>query len=253
MFSQQSHSIDVDDLMEDANSGNSIPNSEIEQHLHHHNLLQMQPNQTHKCLKKSRMNKLIMDYLEHEGFKEAAERFRDEAGIKPKMATESMDKRVEIRQQIEKGNILQARSLINDQYPELFEYNHNLNFRLHQQHLIELIRRQSIDEVLAYVHDQLSVGDSKDLAEMEKTLVLLAYETPNKCPYSNLLELSHRLELASEVNDTLSQITWGQIEPARPRLVTLLKLLCWTQKELDKKKIHYSKMNDLFEAGGVTG
>lgn len=312
-------------------------------------------------LKRSEMNALIMDYLVHEGFKEAAERFREEAGIEPtnmnfdfqedassnhnhnhqnKISTnntnsssnnnnvnsntiastntaattssssnshvnnntnnnnsrrdslmnedtiisddddvvdnnkktnnningsnhvnnnsndcmnwltksetpEMMDKRVEIRHLIEEGDILKGQSLINLYYPELLDNHRNLYFKLQQQHLIELIRQQKINEVLSYVHDQLSVDELRDLTEMERTLALLAYENPDKSPYANLLHPSHRLQLASEMNDIILKETTGNIEPTKPRLVTLLKLLFWTQSELERKKIQFPKMTDL--------
>lgn len=284
-------------------------------------------------LKRSEMNELIMDYLVHEGFKEAAERFREEAGIEPanlkfpqldtsmshlnnnndnnnsgddfnimngngscngattnntsnntshnsaledghhqqsqprsnnrhqdesngflpslrdwpsKVETpEMLDKRVDIRHLIEDGDILKAQSLINLHYPELLDIHKDLYFKLQQQHLIELIRHQRLNDVLSYVHDQLSVDELKDLTEMEKTLALLAYEHPDKSPYAGLLQPSHRLQLASEINDTILQETVGNIEPTKPRLVTLLKLLFWTQNELEKKKIQFPKMTDL--------
>lgn len=156
-----------------------------------------------------------------------------------------MDKRVEVRQLIEAGDILRAQSLINSYYPELLDNHRTLYFRLQQQQLIELIRQQKIDEVLTYVHDHLSVEELRDLGEMERTLALLAYEDPSKSPYSALLHRSHRLELASDINDTILQETTGNIQPSKPRLVTLLKLLFWTQSELEKKKIHFAKMTDL--------
>lgn len=262
-------------------------------------------------LKRSEMNELIMDYLVHEGFKEAAERFREEAGIeaanlrlKPETGKQEildqkgesgghvdnnnsinskkeqsefsslitsgqdipdnserlagfndwltkvetpdmMDKRVEVRQLIEEGNILKGQSLINLYYPELLDNHRNLYFKLQQQHLIELIRQQKINDVLSYVHDQLSVDELRDLTEMERTLALLAYDQPDKSPYASLLEISHRLQLASEMNDTILQETTGNVEPNKPRLVTLLKLLFWTQSELEKKKIQFPKMTDL--------
>lgn len=194
------------------------------------------------------MNELIMDYLVHEGFKEAAERFREEAGIQPKIATETMDKRIEIRQQIENGDILSAQSSINSYHPELLDNHRDIYFRLQQQHLIELIRRQKIDEVLSYVHDHLRVDELRNLSDIERTLALLAYENPDKSPYAGLLEVSHRLKLASEINDIILQETSGQIEPTKPRLVTLLKLLFWTQSELEKKKVQFPKMADLLKA-----
>lgn len=288
-------------------------------------------------LKRSEMNELIMDYLVHEGFKEAAERFREEAGIEPtnlrprisdeidminnqsdsppaepssgisnnnsisnngsskkeqlqqqknqaqlssnnlsknnsaqyqegvkskqqqdndrptgldnwlmKIETpEMMDKRVEVRQLIEEGDILKGQSLINLYYPELLDNHRSLYFKLQQQHLIELIRQQKINDVLSFVHDQLSVDESRDLTEMERTLALLAYEHPDKSPYAGLLQTSHRLQLASEINDIILQETTGNVELNKPRLVTLLKLLFWTQSELERKKIQFPKMTDL--------
>lgn len=270
-------------------------------------------------LKRSEMNELIMDYLVHEGFKEAAERFREEAGIEPanlKLESqhfdlddddgvsrqmngegenvnnnnnglhsnnindhgknspsttnqsgladtkfdrltglnnwltraetpEMMDKRIEVRHLIEEGDILKGQSKINVYYPELLDNHRDLYFKLQQQHLIELIRQQKINEVLSYVHEQLSVDELKDLSEMERTLALLAYEQPDKSPYASLLQTSHRLQLASDINDIILQETTGNVEPNKPRLVTLLKLLFWTQSELERKKMHFPKMTDL--------
>lgn len=191
-----------------------------------------------------------MDYLVHEGFKEAAERFSEEAGVKltsTKVETpEMMNRRIEVRHAIEEGDILRAQSSINMYYPELLDNHKELYSKIQQQHLIELIRQQRINDVLSYVHDQLSVDELRDLGEMEKTLALLAYEQPDKSPYAGLLETSHRLQLASEINDIILQETSGSVEPAKPRLVTLLKLLYWTQSELEKKKIQFPKMTDLF-------
>jgi len=261
-------------------------------------------------LKRSEMNKLIMDYLVHEGFKEAAERFREEAGIEPvnlrlaesnapqnargesgesvnkcqknnitttlkkdahqkqtnskllgtsaseidktlddwpsKVETpEMMDKRIEVRQLIEEGDILKSQTLINLYYPELLDNHKNVYFRLQQQHLIEMIRQQRISDVLAYVHDHLSVDELGDLTEMERTLALLAYEKPDKSPYASLLQPSQRLQLASDINDIILQETTGNVEQTKPRLVTLLTLLFWTQSELERKKIQFPKMTDL--------
>lgn len=218
------------------------------------------------------MNELIMDYLVHEGFKEAAERFKQEAGIEPKNlklgasttettknqqsisstqsnsrgeTPEMLDKRVEIRHLIEEGYILKGQSLINLYYPEMLDNHRNLYFRLQQQHIIELIRQQKINDVLSFIHDQLSIDETRDPTEMEKTLALLAYENPDKSPYASLLQTSHRLQLASEINDTILQETTGNVESNKPRLVELLKFLLWTQSQLEKKKIEFPKMTDL--------
>lgn len=254
MTTRRFHSVsDFEEPMDD-NDINYLDHRQQQQHQQQHQQL-TRPDQRMQAglLKRSKMNELIMDYLVHEGFKEAAERFREEAGIEPKMPTETMDKRIEIRRLIEDGSILQGQSLINKYYPELLDNHRDLYFRLQQQHLIELIRKQKIDDVLAFVHDQLRVDELRDLSEMERTLALLAYENPDKSPYAGLLEESHRLQLASELNDIILQETSGNIEPTKTRLIDLMKLLYWTQNELEKKKIPFEKVTDQFKPNWLNG
>lgn len=90
-------------------------------------------------LKRSELNLLIMDYLISEGFKEAAERFKVEAGIQMNKlneegmsleSSEDIDKRIEIRAAIEDGQVSKALKLINDYYPELIDNNRHLYFKL---------------------------------------------------------------------------------------------------------------------------
>nr|BAG61462.1 unnamed protein product [Homo sapiens] len=54
------------------------------------------------------MNRLIMNYLVTEGFKEAAEKFRMESGIEPSVDLETLDERIKIREMILKGQIQQV-------------------------------------------------------------------------------------------------------------------------------------------------
>lgn len=307
-------------------------------------------------LKRSEMNALIMDYLIHEGFKEAAERFGEEAGIPPSilnaqqqqqqqagtssndLTTSSMqqdtnnhtngnsscsidnheqlqdasvssnneisladinnsnndcspsaisqqqqtsnasfanelrnsanspdyfdmmpgstletgdmiDKRVEVRRHIQNGEIMEAKMKINLYYPELLDSHRDMYFKLQQQHMIELIKAQKIQEVLTYVHEHLNVPENTSNTTIERTLALLAYEDPSNSPYHDLLNVSNRMQLASEVNEIILKETTGNIETPKPRLVTLLKLLYWTQNELEWKKVAYPKLDDLFVEG----
>lgn len=47
------------------------------------------------------------------------------------------------------------------------------------------------------------------------------------------------LQVASELNAAILETD------ATPKLANLLKLLLWSQEELDKKKIRYPKMTDI--------
>jgi hypothetical protein len=106
-----------------------------------------------------------------------------------------------------------------------------------------------VEEALKFAQEQLSVdGDYLQLPELERTLSLLAFDKPETSPYSDLLHSSHRQQLASEVNEAILKEQSGEGEASKPKLVTLIKLLLWTQNELDRKKVKYTKMNDLTSA-----
>lgn len=91
------------------------------------------------ALKRSEINRLVMDYLVAEGFKEAAEKFKVEAGVEIARinseagaeTSEQLDQRIEIRGAIEEGDISKALWLINQYYPELIDQNRQLFFKLH--------------------------------------------------------------------------------------------------------------------------
>ena len=65
-----------------------------------------------------------------EGFKEAAEKFRNETGIYYPFDTNSLDQRIKIREAVEIGNIPHAIQLINELNPELMDANRLLAFHL---------------------------------------------------------------------------------------------------------------------------
>lgn len=115
-------------------------------------------------IKQSDMNRLIMNYLvtgkcalvfgqidawrrvlththtRTEGFKEAAEKFRTEAGVEPTVALDTLDNRILIREAVQSGRVQQATHLVNQLHPELLDNDRYLYFHLQQLHLIELIR-----------------------------------------------------------------------------------------------------------------
>lgn len=104
-------------------------------------------------------------------------------------------------------------------------------------------------DALAFAQEQLSVDeDYLQLAELERTLALLAFDKPENSPYADLLQLSHRQQLASEINHSILKEQIGSDDVSKPQLVTLVKLLLWTQDELRKKKIPFSEMTDLSTA-----
>lgn len=191
------------------------------------------------------MNKLIMNYLVTEGFKEAAEKFQQESGITPSLDLNTMENRIKIRDAIQNGRIQEATALVNELYPELLDNDRYLYFHLQQLHLIELIREKKIEEALSFAQEQLSESGEADpaiLNELERTMALLAFEEPSKSPFGDLLNQAHRQKVASELNTAI--LKTEHHESTSPRLLNLLKIILWSQGELDKKKIKYPKLVD---------
>lgn len=71
-----------------------------------------------------------MHFLFLEGFKEAAEKFQQESGVKPSVELHSLDDRIRIRDSIINGRVKEATSLINNLHPELLDNDRYLYFHL---------------------------------------------------------------------------------------------------------------------------
>lgn len=146
-------------------------------------------------IQRNTMNELVMNYLVTEGFKEAAEKFKDEAEIKANIELNAMDSRIKIRDAIQAGKITEATSMVHQLYPELLDDDRYLFFHLQQQQLIELIRESKVEEALKFAAEQLAErGEESELVleELERTMSLLAFEDPEKSPFGDLLSFSHR-------------------------------------------------------------
>jgi len=196
------------------------------------------------------MNRLVMDYLVTEGYKEAAEKFSEESGVLlPSGAyLQTLEARIRIRQAIHDGRISEAITMINDLYPELLENNKNLHFFLLQQQLIELIRQQRVEETLRFAQEHLAEKGEENpklLKELERTLGLLAFEHPEQSPFGDLMSNTHRYRVASDVNAAILEADHCA---GSPKLESLVQLLFWAQDQLDRRQVSYPKMTDIAEA-----
>nr|CAG4650455.1 EOG090X0CTI [Sida crystallina] len=200
-------------------------------------------------LQRSDMNRLVMNYLVTEGFKEAAEKFAHEAGIKTPAELEHLDERIKIRDAIQSGQIQEATALVNQLHPDLLDSDRYLFFHLQQQHLIELIRNKNVEEALRFAQEHLAERGEQNpaiLVELERTMALLAFDDPEKSPFGDLLHPSHRQRVASELNAAILKAEHR--ESTTPQLVSLMKLVMWAQDQLDQKKVKYPKLTDLARA-----
>lgn len=74
----------------------------------------------------------------------------------------------------------------------------------------------------------------------------MAFEKPQNSPFSDLLDQTHRQKVASELNAAILKME--QLENSSPRMINLLKLMNWSQSELEKRNVSYPKIGDLSTA-----
>lgn len=71
------------------------------------------------CCPNSDLNRLVMDYLVIEGYKDAADCFSKESGLKPFVDSDSILNRMIIRGAIQRGDIDDAIGRVNELDPEV--------------------------------------------------------------------------------------------------------------------------------------
>lgn len=189
-------------------------------------------------INKEELNKLVMNYLVIEGYKDAAERFSRESGVQPTVDVVSIQERMDMRNAIQQGRIEDAIERVNDLNPEILDTHPKLFFHLQQQRLIEYIREGKIAEALDFAQEELAPRGEENpefLQELERTMALLAFDDTNGSPVSHLLAYEQRQKTANELN---SAILLAQSQEKEPRLPGLVKLLLWAQEQLDQQALY---------------
>uniref|UniRef100_A0A1I8IHS5 LisH domain-containing protein n=2 Tax=Macrostomum lignano TaxID=282301 RepID=A0A1I8IHS5_9PLAT len=210
------------------------------------------------------LNRLVLEYLVHEGHLEAAETFCREAGLEPNILQESesgedSQRRVAIRSAVQDGRIDEAIELINEANPELLDLNQELHFHLRRQQLVELVREGRLCQALQFAQSSLaSLAEAQPdscLSDLEECMALLAFERPaESASFGRWLSLSHRAKLASEVNAALLEATaddeggessTGDRDSCGDGLDYQLRLLLWSQDRLTAAGVSYPRIVDV--------
>ncbi|KAI7885620.1 hypothetical protein K492DRAFT_228842 [Lichtheimia hyalospora FSU 10163] len=198
-------------------------------------------------INKQDLNRLVMNYLVIEGYKDAAEQFSLESGLEPTIDLESIQERMEIRHAIQSGDVDTAIELVNDVNPEILDDNPELFFHLQQQRLIEMIRKGEYPEALEFAAEEMAPRGEEHpefLQELERTMALLAFQNINDSPVADLLHPNQRQKTASELN---AAILISQSREKDAKLPMLLKTLAWSQEKLDERMV-YPRIEDFVSA-----
>ena len=186
---------------------------------------------------KATMDRHLMDYLIHEGHKEAAEAFREEASLSVDVDLETITERRGIRTAMESGEVGMAIEHAERITPDLLHgSNLDLGFHVQQQQLLELIRSGSVEEAIAFAQTELAPRAESTaalLAELERTMLLLAYPDASACPEAALLKQEQRQHIASQLNVAMLA---AQSQEKEALLPILLKRLHWSQEDLSQRQ-----------------
>jgi hypothetical protein len=189
---------------------------------------------------KSDMNSVVLDFLVNEGFPRAAQLFAKEANMKVLDEESYLQPRVNVMNTIHRGDIKAAIDLINDINPDILDRDPSLHFALLRLQLIELIRDSTepdmdIMPAVYFAKNQLAPRGAtnpefrKDLEDVMTLVVLPRSDAMNQPHLKELLNLSHRRNIAARVNEAIL-INCGQQREARLR--NLVRLRQWSERKL---------------------
>lgn len=198
-------------------------------------------------LQRSELNRLVMNYLVMAGYKEAADSFERETGLEANVTKKWMDERISIREALSAGEIPAAIDKVNDLDPGLLEENPQIYFHLQQQQLIEMIRQEDLEGAVQFAQSELaSWGEDNPtfLDELEQVMGLLAFEHPEDSPFGDLMHVSHREKVASELNAAIME-KLGQRSASG--ISNLMKVVHWSQSQLEKANARFLKLTDMAE------
>lgn len=131
---------------------------------------------------KENLNRLVLNFLVIEGYKDTAEKFAKETKTSSGVDLSSIEDRMVIRGAVHRGEIQDAIERVNDLNPEILETQAGLLFHLQRQRLIEMIRAGEVEHALDFVQDELPAlceDHPEFLAELEGPLPFISPVQPS--------------------------------------------------------------------------
>jgi len=198
----------------------------------------------HASLDRSASAQLVLDYLVHHGYKEAAVAFAASSGVEElTMAKQAgMGARQGVSALVREGRIEEAITRVNELYPTLFEDSPECLFQLKCQRFVELVREGSLEESITFGRRELQEPPEREAAALKDALALLAYPDPATSPVAHVLLPARRHAVAETLNEALLE---QQREPKESRLRRLCKHALLVGEELEANEIPGARLIDL--------
>ncbi|KAH3679337.1 hypothetical protein WICMUC_001077 [Wickerhamomyces mucosus] len=180
-----------------------------------------------RMINQQTMNKIVLNYLVFEGYKDTSEQFAQHIGIDfdgpeldtfTRVAYQSIEFRNEIKLNLLNGSIEKVIDLLNLRKPDLLETNNYLYFKILLLNLIEMIKANQnsngdnedfVMDIIKFAKSKLInkvIKNSKFMEELELTMTLLLYsknkdDMPKKL--HELFEYKFKNDVADLINKSI--------------------------------------------------
>ncbi|KAJ3322220.1 hypothetical protein HDV06_003280 [Boothiomyces sp. JEL0866] len=206
------------------------------------------------------MQKMIYDYLVHSCFSETAAAFGSacqlvnndmDIDLSSQDPTSSLEPRKAISTMVRKGEIKEAVSFCNENFPGLLgnktPESNEINFILTCQQFIEYARSDA-SKALMYAQTVFSSINPKYNETLQDIIALIAYPDPASSPMSHYLSQDRRESVAISFNNYIISSCGGKADSSLERVVqqaTVVRdvLFAETSKEKKMQKVVYNRWN----------
>jgi len=193
-------------------------------------------------ISKRTLDRLVYDYLQTNGFSEAADELKKEskfigAQTLPLPVKESSLKnkaRIEVRDSVFNGDLLNAQKVISKNCANFFDENDDLLFDMRLQQLIEHVRENDIEKALESANSSISTlvnGNEDRLNRVQEVLSLLVDQNSMN---QRLVTKIRRLNIWRKINRVTLEDRVKSNEPGSTQssLESIYQIGCWTERKM---------------------
>ncbi|KAK9806928.1 hypothetical protein WJX72_007757 [[Myrmecia] bisecta] len=144
-----------------------------------------------------RLDRILVDHLLRSGQQDSALQLSEEAGLEELVDTHIFTGARSIVEALLQHDCRPALLWTAENKARLRKIKSKLEFKLHIQEFIELVRQERMSDAIRYAREHLAPWASSHLAELQRALAALAFKAHTSCePYSQLFQHSQWEALA---------------------------------------------------------
>ncbi|KAG0245563.1 CTLH/CRA C-terminal to lish motif domain-containing protein [Mortierella sp. GBAus27b] len=138
-----------------------------------------------------RLNRIVIDYLLREGFRETASLLAKSEHIEDLVDIELFAQSAKVEQALARQSCTECLQWCKENNSSLKKIKSTLEFSLREQEFIELVRERRTPEAIAYAKKYLTPWQETHMREISHVMGLLAFSSNTNCyPYKRLYDKS---------------------------------------------------------------